>query len=131
VRRAHSAVSATNTERRRRIRLPSRPAPPPRQPQRRHTCLFVIDMLSAPDGFSGGNGAGLGAGGSSLWRIVRRFLMRGDRGKRSAAIVSRGSAAIAARSSGERSGCMPRNMRRKRNEYELVATPPWDAYQRD
>src|SRR4051794_8510999 len=39
--------------------------------------------------------------------------MRGDRGKRSAAIVSRSSAAIAARSSGERSGCIAAIMRRQ------------------
>ena len=63
-------------------------------------------MLSAPPGgFSGGNGTGFGAGGSSLWRIARIFLMRGDMGKRSAAIVSRSSAAIAAQSQG-RLGCL-------------------------
>ena len=36
-------------------------------------------MLGSPGGFSGGNGAGFGAGGSSLWRIARILLMRGDR----------------------------------------------------
>jgi hypothetical protein len=44
-------------------------------------------MLSAPPGgFSGGNGTGFGAGGSSLLRIARIRLMRGDMGKRSAVI---------------------------------------------
>ena len=59
-----------------------------------------------------------GAGGSSLLRMARIRLMRGDMGKRSAAITSRSSAAIAAQSSGERSRCMPRNMRRKGREGE-------------
>jgi hypothetical protein len=43
-------------------------------------------MLGAPGGFSGGNGAGFGTGGSSLLRIARIRLMRGDMGKRSAVI---------------------------------------------
>ena len=50
--------------------------------------------------------ASFGFGGSSLSRIKRQRLMRGDNGKRLAAIVSRSRAAIAAQSSGERSGCM-------------------------
>ena len=49
--------------------------------------------------------ASFGFGGSSLSRIKRQRLMRGDNGKRLAAIVSRSRAAIAAQSSGERSGC--------------------------
>ena len=63
--------------------------------------LRAATMLSSPGGFSGGNGARFGTGGSSLLRMARIRLMRGDMGKRSAAIVSRSSAAIAAQSSGE------------------------------
>ena len=43
-------------------------------------------MLGCPGGFSGGNGAGFGTGGSSLLRMARIRLMRGDMGKRSAVI---------------------------------------------
>ena len=47
-------------------------------------------------GRSGGCRSGSGSGGSSFCRIARRLAMRGERGKRSALIVSRSTAAIAA-----------------------------------
>ena len=72
-----------------------------RSRQRRHS--FINTTFGAPGGFIGGNGAGFGAGGASLSRIACQRLMRGDSGKRSAAIVSRSSPAMTALSSGERS----------------------------
>ena len=54
----------------------------------RHARFFIISTLGVPDGFSGGNGAGFGPGGSNLLRMARIRLMRGDMGKRSAAIVN-------------------------------------------
>ena len=65
--------------------------------------FFASSMLGVPGGFRGGNGVGLGAGGSSLSRTVFSALIRGDSGKRSAAIVWRSCSAMIALSSGERS----------------------------
>src|SRR5829696_9229294 len=59
-------------------------------------------MLGSPGGFSGGN-SGRGAGGSSLSTIACQRRTRGDNGKRSAAIVSRSSLAMVARSAPVRS----------------------------
>jgi len=60
-------------------------------------------MLRSPGGMGGGNVSGAGRGGSSFARIALRRRTRGDNGKRSAAIVSRNSAARIALSS-SRSG---------------------------
>jgi hypothetical protein len=48
-------------------------------------------MLASPSGLGAGIGSGRGAGGSSLSRIIRKLLTRGNSGKRSGAIVSRPS----------------------------------------
>ena len=66
--------------------------------------FFASAMLRSPGGFGGGIGSDRGAGGSSLARIALKLLTRGDSGKRSAAIVSRSSAARMALSSSVRSG---------------------------
>jgi hypothetical protein len=88
--------------RRRRAALPPGPTDCHRDPYRRR--FFASAMLRSPGGFGGGIGSDRGAGGSSLARIALKLLTRGDSGKRSAAIVSRSSAARMALSSSVRSG---------------------------
>src|SRR5215207_9012428 len=58
-------------------------------------------MLGVPGGFNGSS-FGRGGGGSSLSRIACQRRTRGDNGKRSAAIVSRSSLAMVARSASVR-----------------------------
>jgi hypothetical protein len=69
--------------------------------------FLVSAVLSTADDLGTGKGSDADAGGSSFASIAFRHRMRGDSGKRLAAIVSRSSSAMTALSSSLRSAGTP------------------------